>query len=196
MIPTERFVANKAIDFDDWVEARQHGITATEVAKASTPAGFDEVVKGYFETAEIHDNAYMEFGRRAEGPVSMWLKSAHGVMPNEWLIAADNPVHLATPDGLSLDHSVISEIKTTGRDFGNTIPIGYRRQIQWQIYVTGAEYCWFTWMLRVETRTGEFQMGWIEPKVAKVMPSRDMIEDLIAVADKLWDIKRKAFGTE
>jgi len=194
MIPTERFRANKAIDFDDWVAERKFGITATEVAKASTPKGFEDVVNGYFEPSEIPDNPYMEFGRKAEGPISMWLKSAQDVMPNEWLIAADNPRHLATPDGLSLDHRVISEIKTTGRDFGDKIPIQYRRQIQWQIYVTGAEFCWLAWMLRVETREGSFQPGWIEPKVTKVMPSKDTIEDLVAVADKLWDIKRDALG--
>ena len=194
MIPSERFRANKAIDFDDWVKARKLGVTATEVAKASTPKGFEEVVGGYFEPVEIPDNRYMEFGRRSEGPISMWLKSAHDVMPNEWLIAANNPRHLATPDGLSLDHKVISEIKTTGRDFGDKIPVQYGRQIQWQIYVTGADFCWFTWMLRVETRDGDFQPGWIEPKVTKVLPSKDTIQDLIAVADKLWDIKRDSLG--
>lgn len=196
MIDITRFRANKALSFDGWVEARHSGITATEVAKAATPAGFREVVANYTDPEDIQDNPYMEFGRRTEGPVGEYLKEHYGVMPNEWLIAAENPRHLATPDGLSLDHSVISEVKTTGRDFGEKIPIGYRRQVQWQLYVTGAEYCWFAWMLRVESRDGGFQPGWIEPKVIKMLPSQDTIEDLIGVAERLWDIKREALGIE
>jgi len=194
MIRTDRFRANKAISFDSWVEARKTGITATEVANASTPAGFDKVVASYYQPEEPYDNPYMEFGRRTEGPVGLWLKERCGIMPNEWLIAHDNPIYLATPDGISLDHKHISEIKTTGKDFDKAIPIGYRRQVQWQLYVTGAKYCVFAWMLRVETRDGHFQPGWIEPKTTEILPSMDTIEDLIAVANRLWDIKRDALG--
>lgn len=194
MIPINKFRASKAINFDAWVKARQSGVTATEVAKAATPAGFEEVVRGYTEPDEPYDNPYMEFGRRTEAPVGEFLKEQYDVMPNEWLIAADNPRHLATPDGLSLNHKVISEIKTTGRDFEDKIPIGYRRQVQWQLYVTGADYCWFAWMLRVETREGLFQPGWIEPKVVRIQPDEKMITDLVAVAERLWDIKRETFG--
>jgi len=196
MIPASRWRANKALSFESWADARRSGITATEVANASTPAGFDKTVARYTEPDEPYDNPYMEFGRRTEGPVGLWLKDQFGIFPNEWLISHDNPIYMATPDGISLDHTVISEIKTTGKDFGDKIPIGYRRQVQWQLYVTGAEYCVFTWMLRVETRDGDFQPGWIEPKTVTIHPSKDTIEDLIAVADRLWDIKRLALGTK
>ena len=194
MIQAHRFKAHKALNFDSWAEARTHGVTATEVAHASTPAGFRNLVDSYSNPPEAYDNPYMAFGRKTEGPVSEWLKERFGIFPNEWLISHDNPIYMATPDGLSLDHTVISEIKTTGKDFGDKIPIGYRRQVQWQLYVTGAAYCVFTWMLRVETRTGEFQPGWIEPKTMQVLPSRDTIEDLKDVANRLWDIKQELLG--
>lgn len=196
MIPATRFRANKALDFKGWGQARRTGITATEVANASTPAGFDKAVARYYEPEAPYDNPYMQFGREAEGPISLWLKDQFEILPNEWLLAHDNPRYLATPDGISLDHHRISEIKTTGKDFADNIPISYRRQVQWQLFVTGAEYCVFAWMLRVETRDGGFQPGWIEPKTTRILPSADTIEDLIAVADRLWEIKRNALGTE
>lgn len=197
MISAERFKANKAIDFDGWAEARLQGITATEVAGAATPAGFRDTLANYDSPEEQIDNPYLEFGRKTEGPVSLWLKDEFGIMPNEWLISAEgNDRHLATPDGINLDHSVISEIKTTGKDFGDKVPIRYRRQVQWQLYVTGAEYCVFAWMLRVETRDGLMVPGWIEPKTMQILPSTDDIQDLIEVADKLWPLKSQRFSIE
>jgi hypothetical protein len=194
MIQAHRFKAHKALNFDSWAQARLSGVTATEVANAATPAGFEKTVAGYYSPPEPYDNPYMEFGRRTEAPVGEWLKDNFEIFPNEWLISHDNPLHLATPDGLSLDHNLISEIKTTGKDFGLKIPIAYQRQVQWQLYVTGAEYCVFAWMLRVETLTGEFQPGWIEPKTIVIHPSAEMIEDLTNVANRLWEIKREALG--
>lgn len=192
MIEPERFVANKAISFDGWVDARNAGVTATEVAKGATPAGFSEVVQRYREPEEPFDNPFMEFGRRSEGPISLWVKEQFQVFPNEWLIAGTQPHHMATPDGLSLDHKVISEIKTTGRDFEDNIPIQYRRQVQWQLHVTGANRCFFVWMLRVEDQFGGFQPGWIEPKHKVIRRDQKMIDDLITVAEKLHREKRKA----
>lgn len=194
MLTSNRFKANKAIDFDGWAEARLQGITATEVANAATPAGFRDTVANYTNPEETVDNPYLEFGRKTEHPVALWLKDEFGVMPNEWLISAENERHLATPDGISLDHSVISEIKTTGKDFGDKIPIRYRRQVQWQLYVTGAEYCVFAWMLRVETRDGVMVPGWMEPKTMTILPSADDIQDLIEVADRLWPLKSQSFN--
>lgn len=179
-------MANKAIDFDGWIEAREFGVTATQVAKASTPAGYNSMVLELRDPQPIEDNGYMRFGREQEGPISMWVKSEIGIMPNEWLIRhEDQPTHLATPDGLSLHHELISEVKTTGKDW-DSIPIAYRRQVQWQLHVTGAERCLFAWMLRVEI-DGEFAPGWFEPKWVWVDRDPEMIADLSVVAGKLWD---------
>lgn len=195
LIGPERFIANKAIDFDGWAQARLNGVTATEVARASTDAGFRDTVASYYNPEPPVDNPYVEFGKRYEGPISLMLKESFGIMPNEWLIASDNdPKHLATPDGLSLDHSVIAEIKTTGKDFDGKIPIGYRRQVQWQLYVTGADYCVFAWMLRVETRDGLMQPGWMEPKTIQIKPDDDEIETLKQTAERLWQAKAEALG--
>jgi len=188
MIPAQRFRANKAIDFAGWISAREYGVTATQVASGATPAGFRDLVVELRDPQPIEDNDYMRFGREQEGPISVWVKDNFDIMPNEWLIAHEtDPKYLATPDGLSLDHSLISEVKTTGKDWNpENIPIRYRRQVQWQLHVTGAERCLFAWMLRVDA-SGVFVPGWMEPKWVWIDRDEEMIADLSAVADSIWE---------
>ena len=189
MLELDQFRASKSINEAIWLEARRKGVTATQVAKAASgPGGFEQAVQDYVQDYIEQDNPYMAFGRTWEPIISMDLKYSHGIMPNDWLLAhAEFPHHLATPDGLSLDHSRISEIKTTGKDWGEgKIPIQYRRQVQWQLYVTGAEFCYFAWLLR-EERDGAFMPAWFEPKVIRIERDGEMISDLVTVANRLWE---------
>jgi predicted phage-related endonuclease len=189
VITADRFIASKLYSKDSWLEARRAGVTATQVSKAASgPGGFEQAVSDYRADWVEPDNAYMAFGRRWEGPLAQVLKDRFGVMANDWLIAHDeNRRHLATPDGLSLNHSVISEIKTTGKDWNpEKIPIQYRRQVQWQLYVTGAARCVFAWMLR-EERDGQFLPAWWEPKIVLFDRDDDMIGELLVVADRLLE---------
>ncbi len=185
MIPASRFVASKDMDESAWLAARREGVTATQVAKAATTAGFAETVQTYWDTAGIPDNPYMSFGRDAEAWISLELKKSHDIMPNAWLIKSDNGPYYATPDGLSLDHTRISEIKTTGKDWAGKIPIAYLRQVQWQLYVTGADTCVFAWVLRTEV-DGVMVPAWFEPKTLIVERDDDLINTLIEVADNLY----------
>jgi hypothetical protein len=187
VIQAERFIANKALSKERWLEARRGGVTATQVAKAASgPGGFEQAVMEYRDEFQETDNPYMKFGRDWEGPISMHLKDQFGIMPNEWLISSSVSDHyLATPDGLSLTHDQISEVKTTGKDWA-TIPVQYRRQVQWQLFVTGATSCVFAWMLR-EERGGVFMPAWFDPKVEIIQRDEDMIASLVKVADELWE---------
>jgi predicted phage-related endonuclease len=187
MIQAERFIANKALSKDRWLDARRGGVTATQVAKAASgPSGFEQAVMEYREEFQETDNPYMKFGRDWEGPISMHLKDRFGIMPNEWLISSSVSDHyLATPDGLSLGHEQISEVKTTGKDWA-TIPVQYRRQVQWQLFVTGAGSCVFAWMLR-EERGGVFMPAWFDPKVEIIQRDEEMVASLVKVADELWE---------
>jgi hypothetical protein len=94
---------------------------------------------------------------------------------------------MATPDGLSKDHKTIVEVKTTGKDFveWGKVPIQYRRQVQWQLYVTGATQCLFAWQLRVTNNDGLFVPGWLEPKAVIVQRDEEMITQLVSVSEKL-----------
>ena len=144
MIVPERFIA-RSVDREAWLHARSLGVTATMVAKASTPAGFRDVVAQMETPQDITPNAMMDWGNFREPFIAQVVKERYGIMPNDWLIAKDDGLsrwQMATPDGLSLDHSVIAEIKTTGKPL-DTIPIGYKRQMQWQMYCTGRKWCDF-----------------------------------------------------
>ena len=110
--------------------------------------------------------------------------------PNDWLIAKDSEAlrwQMATPDGLSPGHELIAEVKTTGRDWGEwrNVPGNYHRQVQWQLYVTGANACVFGWMLR-EKKNGEMVPGWPGPKFVVVERDDALIERLIEVAGNLY----------
>ena len=189
MLSPDRFVASKSVNADRWLSARREGVTATQVAKAASgPGGFEQAVSDYNEDFVESDNPYMAFGRAWEGPISMHLKDNYGVMPNDWLIRHDNHRHhLATPDGLTLGHHAIAEIKTTGKDWNpERIPVQYRRQVQWQLHVTGADFSYFAWLLR-EERDGAFLPAWFEPKVITIPRDEAMIASLVKVADDLWE---------
>lgn len=175
---------------DEWYKARQYGVSATTVAKAASgPAGFDAELQRALNPEDhvVEDNAYMRFGRDYEEWIVDNLPQEYAIKHNDWLICgvgADR-WHLATPDGLNADWSIIAEVKTTGKDWeGSAIPIQYRRQVQWQLHVTGATKCVFAWLLRVESPLGDFTPAWLEPKVVVIDRDEDMIADLKDVANR------------
>ena len=184
----DRMVARSLTD--EWYKARQFGVSATTVAKAASgPAGFDaELNRALFpEDNVVEDNAYMRFGRDWENWIVENLPAEYGIKPNDWLICGEgqNRWHLATPDGLNKDWSIIAEVKTTGKDWANgKPPIQYRRQVQWQMHVTGAQRCVFAWLLRAEADNGDFVPAWLEPKHIIIERDEDMIADLIEVANR------------
>jgi predicted phage-related endonuclease len=189
MLSPDRFVASKSVNAERWLAARREGVTATQVSKAASgPGGFEQAVEDYRADYVENDNPYMAFGRFWEGPISTFLKDNFGVMPNDWLIASSVSDHyLATPDGLTLGHEAISEVKTTGKDWNpERVPLQYRRQVQWQLFVTGADFCYFAWLLR-EERDGAFMPAWFEPKVITIPRDEEMIASLVKVADDLWE---------
>jgi len=91
---------------------------------------------------------------------------------------------MATPDGLSLDHKLIGEYKTSGKPL-DKIPANYMRQVQWQLFVTGAEQCVFAYELRLEGPEG-FVPGF-DVECQLVDRDDDMIADLIDVAQKVQE---------
>jgi len=188
VIPWERFLADKEKDFDGWLEARRSGVTATQVAEASTPAGFEKAAADFLTEYRERDNAYMRFGREWEGFMADYVEGEFSITPNECLIAGERRHHLATPDGIAFpDCLAIGEYKTTGKDWESVdrLPLKYKRQIQWQLHVTGADYCVVAWLLREEV-DGVMVPGWFEPKTGIVRRDEEMITDLVVTADRLW----------
>lgn len=183
MIPPERFIETSD-NRELWLAARLPAVTATEVARASTPAGFRDALRDRRHPVAVTQNDFMRFGAENEAWISAFIKREFGIMPNKWLIAAEgNPLHMATPDGLSLDHKRISEVKTGGKPITSP-PLQHLRQIGWQLYCTGAEECEYAFVLRAEVN-GVLVPAWMEPKVWHVDRDDNLIHDLITVADRL-----------
>ena len=187
MINVERFIARSSMR-DEWLEARTCGVTATQVSEAFTPAGMKAVLAKIENPAEITPNGFMDWGNEREPHIADVVKQRFGIMPNEWLIAAagaGNEWMMATPDGLSLDHRFISEIKTSGKPL-DKIPAHYKRQVQWQLFVTGAERCLFAYELRLDAPGGfapgfDVETQWVDRDEKK-------IKELCSVAEKLQTI--------
>jgi hypothetical protein len=184
VIEPERFIARSS-DRDAWLEARTHGVTATAVAKAASgPAGFRDQLEARRNPVDIEVNAFMAWGTFMEPVIARWVKDEFGIMPNEWLIAhAEAPRFLATPDGLSINHSMIAEIKTMGKPLDGP-PADHVRQMQWQMFVTGTEKCLYAWQLRANASYG-FVPGWLEPRSMWIERDEKMISELVKVAVRL-----------
>lgn len=196
MISADRFIASKSFDEQAWLDARRLGFSATTMAKAMTPSGFSEVVDNWDNETPITVNAYMQFGLDSEPWLALWTKNETGVMPNDWLIRHDEFADaIATPDGLSIDHETIAEIKTTGKDWGSVdkVPIQYVRQVQWQLYVTGASSCVFVWLLR-EEHDGLMVPAWLEPKNGVIGRDEDIIDAMVERSAELADALRTREG--
>lgn len=192
MIAPERFIETSD-NHDAWLAARLPGVTATEVAKASTPAGFAEAVAERANPQQFEPNGYMRFGSDNEEWISRYIKQEFGIMPNRWLIAArSNPLFMATPDGLSLDHRRISEVKTGGTE-PKSPPMQHRRQIGWQFYCTDAEECEYAFLLRTEVN-GLYVPAWMEPKIWHIDRDDELIQDLIETAERLLEADERALN--
>ena len=184
MIDIERFIVSSQTR-DLWLAARDRGVTATQVAKASTPAGMKEVLASLENPQPVEANGYMDWGNEREAYIAHVVKERYGILPNDWLLCADgagNEWQMATPDGLSLDHKLIGEYKTSGKSL-EKVPANYIRQVQWQLYVTGADKCLFAYELRLEGPEGfvpgfDVECQWIDR-------DEKMIADLIKVAEEV-----------
>jgi len=184
MIAIERFIVSSQTK-DLWLAARDRGVTATQVAKASTPAGMKEVLANIENPTPVEPNGFMDWGTQREAYIAHVVKERYGILPNDWLLCADgagNEWQMATPDGLSLDHKLIGEYKTSGKPL-DKVPANYMRQVMWQLYVTGAEKCLFAYELRLEGPEGfvpgfDIECQWIDR-------DEKIISDLIKVAEEV-----------
>ena len=189
MIEADRFLVRSS-DRDAWLWHRSQGVTATMVARAFTPAGFAEVVAEMENPREVTPNAFMSWGNEREPFIAQVVKERYGLLPNDWLISAGVSLSpdrwmMATPDGLSLDHKICGEYKTSGKPL-DKISALYMRQIQWQMWVTDAEQCVFAYELRLDA-PGGFAPGFdVECQIVE----RDdkLIKSLVSIAEKVQQV--------
>jgi hypothetical protein len=146
-----------------WLRARSGGVTGTDAAKLSTQRSIAAVAREKSGLRGFSGNAYTDHGRAREPHIARWVHDHFSLAPSDALFhAVPDRRHLATPDCVSDDGSVLAEIKTTSKPF-DRIPKGYLRQIWWQQYVLGAERTLFVWEQHDEfVPVGAPRHRWVE----------------------------------
>lgn len=171
-----------------WMRARARGITATDVAKLSTPRSIDTAAWQKLHGSGFSGNAFTDHGKAREPVIAAWVLREHGIEPSQALFhAQDDARHLATPDGLVLrdaGHLELAEIKTTNKEW-RSIPRSYLRQVWWQQHVLGAERTLMVWERHENfTPVGDPQFRWVdrdENEIAKLVAlAGQLIDTLIA----------------
>jgi hypothetical protein len=158
-----------------WLDQRIGGITATDLRDwgqgSKRRAIITEKVTGVYDGGT---NPYWEHGIRREPVIAEWVEQNFGISPCMNVYSHhDNPRHLASPDGVSLDpftgallvgttDAALCEIKGSTKDLtpgpldGARYVIrvsegspfdraNYYTQIQWQMYVMNATVTLFVW---------------------------------------------------
>ncbi|WP_336603857.1 YqaJ viral recombinase family protein [Agromyces seonyuensis] len=182
-LPHETRIVADSSDRIAWLRARSRGITATDAAKLATRASVRSAAWEKLNGTGFGGSAYTEHGRSREPVIAEWAAREHGMAASTKLFhAADDPRHLATPDGLRVRGAALElcEIKTTAKVW-RSIPRGYLRQVWWQQYVLGAERTLVVW----EQHEGFVPVG--APQSRWVERDDDQIAVLIALADELLE---------
>ncbi|QHC54752.1 YqaJ-like recombinase protein [Rathayibacter tanaceti] len=146
--PHLRRVVADSSDRVAWLRARSRGITATDVARLSSPAAIGRAALDKLYGTGFGGNAFTDHGRAREPEIAAWVRSEHAIEPSSTLFhASQERRHLATPDGIGLRDDgrlELCEIKTTTKPW-RSIPRHYLRQVFWQQYVLGAERTLVVW---------------------------------------------------
>lgn len=159
-----------------WLDFRSGGITATEIRDWGNPKRRREILvaKVTGDGLDLTGNPYVDHGNIREPFIASWIRDKFGIEPcNAVYARADNPRHLASPDGITVDpfsgelmfgapEAWLSEIKTSVHDLTpgtldeNRVLVamargsefeksGYYVQMQWQMYVMDAARTLFVW---------------------------------------------------
>ncbi len=132
---------------DEWLKAREAGIGASEVAAILGLSPWDSPfslwLRKTHQVPPIEENDAMRRGHYLEDAVVQWWMHETG----EQVIKAsaadiiyvhpDHPYMRVTPDRIVKGRKKILEVKSTSISMGETIPVYYMAQVQYQMYVTG-----------------------------------------------------------
>ena len=175
-------IVNSGTDRESWLEARTHGVTATDVARlASGGASVIGAIKAEkvgmgrrFETRATRH------GHDREPIIAAYAADAFALAPSTALLAsAARPEHMATPDMLGAN--TVGEIKTTVHDWTSIadVPKRYHDQMQWEMYVAEATRCFLIY----EPHEG-FVPIYPDPRHFIIPRDDDRISELITIADE------------
>jgi hypothetical protein len=169
-----------------WLRARSRGITATDVAKLTSPRSVQVVALEKLHGSNFGGNVYTDHGRAREPEIARWVKERYGIDPSTALFhAAGIREHLATPDGVAMPANgrlELAEIKTT-KSAWRSIPRSYLRQVWWQQYVLGAERTLLVW----EQHDNFVPMN-AEPECRWIDRDENEIHRLVDLANRVLEI--------
>ena len=180
-----------------WLRARSRGITATDVAKLSTPRSVESAARDKWFGTRFSGNAFTDHGKDREPAIAQWVQDHHGIAPSSLLFHAERETrHLATPDGLietDAGELVLAEIKTTNKPW-RSIPRNYLRQIWWQQYVLGAERTLFVWERHENfVPVGEPEYRWVPRDDNEINVLVNLATQLVTAIDVLARQHRPAY---
>jgi putative phage-type endonuclease len=150
---------------EEWLAARRSGVGASEVAQvlgeSTWGSPYSLWASKLGRVADQPQTVLQAYGLDMESPIAAIFADKHpeyelltcGLVGNR-----ERPWEVATPDRLLVDPTAaygwgddllgLLELKTAygERDWGpdgtDDIPVAYNLQVQWQMEVTGAPYCW------------------------------------------------------
>jgi putative phage-type endonuclease len=187
-----------------WMEARERGITASEIAIAAGLSEWEQPLslwtrkreaylrnknRSAFDTVTVVPEdvpLHIELGNILEPLIKAEFEKRYGklLVKKPWLFRMKGRSHcLCTPDAVVTDF-VLLECKTVakwtanqwGEDGTEKIPLPYMCQVQYQMAVMGAKECWVVAFMR---HSDEFRFY-------SIPRSQPIIDRLIALADEFW----------
>ncbi|WGD38579.1 YqaJ viral recombinase family protein [Lysinibacter sp. HNR] len=168
----------------EWLRARARGVTATDVAKLTSPQSVKSAAYSKLNGTGFSGNVYTEHGKAREPHIASWVRGEYAIHPSNALFRSEGDArHLATPDGVAVRHSgaiELAEIKTTNKNW-RSIPRNYLRQVWWQQYVLGAERTLMVWEEHRDfVPVGEPQCRWVDRDDNEIHKLVDLANQLIA----------------
>lgn len=182
-------VLSSSVDEDAWHSDRAKGVTASEVAllESGGPKAWQNLrdTKAGIKT-RFEGNEYTRWGHEREPHILAFLENEYGIEPNNNVLAhPDHPEYMATPDGIGTDGLSIGEAKTSKADRWETVPKKYVSQVQWGMFVTGAQVCFLAVEYYAVTGSGLLVTRYFEdPEVWTIHRDEEHISRLRGIADK------------
>lgn len=182
---------------EEWLDARKNYVTATEVAKLVRRgqnywSDLRAEKAGEKAPDDISHLPVIQHGNAREPVIAKYVRTVDSRLQHNTTLYVRDGRYAATPDMVdeSKTLTIVGEIKTVSSEVLDKHrshegwPTGvYYDQMQWQMFVTGAEECIFAW---------EPYWNWdgeIEPLVNRrgwttIIYNRERVEILKAVADE------------
>jgi putative phage-type endonuclease len=182
-----------ATDRETWLRARRQGIGGSDVAAVLGVSRWNSALSLYVEktSADAPDEESSEiadWGRIFEPAILKRYaeRSQRRVIRGGKLMRSKRTAHhLITLDGVQFNRAPsgakgpgVAEVKTTGygERFHEDLPVEVQIQIQWELFVTGAEWATCIWLPFPERR-----LQWVD-----VLPHPAFTEQLVEAVDNFW----------